>query len=163
MHIESLRHERHKNISIIDYKLCSHFVDVHKRQFDVDGQAIINELKAFQNFNLKANLFCKNIYDSLSAAHYRMSIESQVLKREEHFEKTEFNSEFTLSGQDCFLMAVYIQELQNAIAAQNYEACCEMSCPSVKLNKAYCKSKCSNCIGNNIPYSVLHHDFLRDL
>ena len=155
--------QRHQNISMIDYKLYNHFIDIYKREFNAGGQSIINEVETFQKLNLKTNLFCKNVYESLISAHYNTAEELKVLRREEYFGKTEFNSEFTLSAGDCLLMVIYIHELETAIAAMNYESCCEMSCTAVKINSAHCQNKCNNCIQNSIPLSVLHHDVFKDM
>ena len=154
---------RHQNISVIDYKFYDHFLNIHKRNFQAEGQSIVDEVKVFQKLNAHTNKFCEEIYKSMVLADNDFSAEKEIFEKEKLFQKSEFNDMFTVTARDCLLMGIHETVLEKAIKAMNYEVCCSMTCTRLKFSRQYCPRNCSSCFHQYIPNSEFQGNFLRDL
>ena len=135
--------QMHKNISVIDYRLYSYFLEIHKRNLAAAGPSIIEEIEVFQLMNTRMNLFCNQFY-KLSVS----SVGRKLLKQQIVFEKTAFSDCFNITAEDCLLMFLPESKLTKVVTAMNYPYCCEHICPQVNIFHSYCQnqSQCVKCI-----------------
>ena len=162
---------KHQNISSPDYSLYNHFFRIQREKILKGGQSFIQEVNEFKRLNAHANWFCKKRFQIMKSLLEDLSGLRREARKTIKVPKGLYNSQFTLTGGDCILMALGENPLTSAIKASNYDSHCRVekqnrnnSCPrSLQSLGNYCQSNAKEFVWKNIPHSVIKSFLFRDM
>ena len=162
-------YENHQKISSLDYKLYSHFLEIHQNNVEAAGKDFQDELEEYKRVKADAGAFCWDIYKILtSETGTTLKNMSSVLASELAFEGGKFWNAFIINGNDCVLMALCEADLLHARLALNYPITCQQNVHNFKYNHLFCAKENGERPGFayenlHFPYSAMRELLLCDL